>query len=136
MDSVYEKTGAKKVYGVSMNQIYATLVAAMGAGMFGIATDKKAWVFKDAVGDEYKALTDATGASAIPNTAVIVADSNGHATGAATFTYSGTALRVPNPFTFEFGDQTVDGSFRIRINSGIFFEVRESGAWREMGAML
>lgn len=116
MENQVNKTGALKRAGWSPNAAMATLVAAIGACMFGIANDRKAWVFADNEGTPFKAMC-------------------GTPTDDSNFTFTETVMQLPLPFTLAFGDQAADGSMRIAVTTNsIAFEKRVSGSWVELGA--
>jgi hypothetical protein len=117
MENQVNKTGALKRAGWSPNAAMATILAAIGACMFGIANDRKAWVFADNEGNPFKTMC-------------------GTPTDDSNFTFTETVMQLPLPFTLAFGVQTAAGSKRIRItDDGMFFETTADGVnWVEMGA--
>ena len=134
MDNIVDRTGAGKRYVPAANQVYATLLLNAAACLFGIATDRKAWVFCDDEGSMFKTLQDSSGDGTIPENSVLLADANGRATNDTNLTYDGTTFQFPLPLTLAFGDQSTNGSMRIRVaTEGVFFEKRISGTWTELG---
>lgn len=135
MDNIVDRSGAGKRYVPAANQTYAVLLENKAACLFGIVNDRKAWAFCDTDGEIYKTLQDSSGDGTIPEDSVLLADANGRATNDANLKYTGTTFHFPLPITFEFGDQSVDGSRRHRITTdGDFFEKRVAGNWVELGA--
>ena len=117
MENQVNKAGAEKEAAWAPNQAMATLLAAIGACMFGISNDRKAWVFADSEGTPFKTMC-------------------GTATDDSNFTFSETVMQLPLPFTLAFGSQSEAGSKRVRVtNTGVFFETTADGTnWVEMGA--
>ena len=116
MENQVNKAGAEKEVAWAPNQAMATLLAAIGACMFGVANDRNAWVFADNDGNPYKAMC-------------------GTPTDDSNFTFTETIMQLPLPFTLAFGDQSSDGSMRIAVTTNsIAFEKRISGSWVELGA--
>lgn len=134
--SVFEKTGSDKVYFTAINKTYANLLLTLGAAKLAVATDKDAFVFMDDAGDPHKCLTDSSGSTNLVNKTIIYVDANGHATSDSEFFFdkAATEIRLPAPpFTLNFGNPATDGTIRLRIaTTGLFVEIRESAAWREL----
>jgi len=131
MDNQYNKTGAGLRFAVAPNATYATLAANIAACLFGIANDRKAWVFADNEGNVYKTLQDASGDGNIPEHSILFADSAGRATSDTEllFNASTATMTFPLPFTLNFGG-TAEGAQQFVVSdTGVAIQKRSGGAW-------
>jgi hypothetical protein len=125
----------EKALVIHLNNPYSTLITKVSEGMLGIANDLNAIVAVDKDGNSFKTFQDSTGASSIPEDSIVVADANGQATYNAEFKidFTNALIQFPLPFTLAFGNQSTNGSMRIKVAStGISFGKRVAGIWEEV----
>ena len=120
---------------VHMNEPYTTLISKLTECMLGIANDVNAIVVKDKDGNAHKTVMDSTEDGVIPENSIVFIDSDGKATYDSDFSVdiSSALIQFPLPFTLAFGDQSSDGSMRIRVTTdGIYFGKLVTGSWNEV----
>jgi hypothetical protein len=120
---------------IHLNHPYSTLITKVSEGMLGIANDLNAIVAVDKDGNTFKTFQDSTGASSIPEDSIVVADANGQATYNDEFKidFTNALIQFPLPFMLAFGNQSTNGSMRIKVETtGISFGKRVAGIWEEV----